>query len=390
MRGCFLFPGALVLLFTSDGVAQPSTLRPTTSGLPRVGNGVTDGPGATLGRLFVRLSSESSDHGLPLDLVIASNVVTVDATTCSEPFESPCTAPGEGVATVSGHPSALFGLLTKLKLAGALYLPRGSEEPGGNAAGGSSIEAAIEGSLYAGFDSEVGETADLRLFGGNLGWILEWGAGDEHPSHRPYRDNTGTGILIGDKEALFFPGWVRAVVAAKTDDCILVDLESSEVGSATHPITQEAVAFEPDYDRARAAGFPEGVFGRIEVNFSGFSTASRIIPGASSNAVELRVPAVEVPLQFIRGDCNGDLAPFSPLPDVFTLLLWNFSGGREPPCIAACDADGDGKVIGIVSDGIYLLQHFFAAGPPPPSPYPLCGPEAEPSALSCEDEPFCP
>jgi hypothetical protein len=377
-----------VLLVLESAAAGPPPAA-TASGFPRIGNGVTDGPGAALGRLFVRLSTGDQDGGLPLDLLVTSNVVTVDPVTCSEPSPLPCGARGEGTAAASGNPSAMFGLLTKLKLAAAFYLPRGASLPGGGPAAGWSLEAAVEGTLYAGTDSEEGAPADLRLFAGEIARLLEWGTGDEHPSRRLYRDNTGTGILIGDKEALFFPGWMRGAVAARGADCVLVDLASSEVEAGSLSMSAKPVALIPDFERARAAGFPEGVFGRIEVNFTGLATASRIVPGAASNDVELRVPAVETQVRFIRGDCNGDLARFSPLPDVFTILHWNFSSGPEPPCLAACDADGDGKVTGVVSDAIYLLHHFFASGEPPPPPYPECGPEPEPSVASCREEPGC-
>jgi hypothetical protein len=396
MRGSVLGAGlvgvpCLVVLASTlvlDEALAGEPPRPTSSGFPLIGNGVQDGPGATLGRIFLRLSIGSA--GVPLDLVFTSNVVTVAPVTCSEPSDLPCTTPGRGEAGVRGHPSAIFETVTKLKLAAAQYLPRGSSGAGGEALRGWSIETALEGSLYAGTASDGGAPADLRLFPGDRVRMLDWGVGDLHPSRRPYADDTGTGILIGDEEPMLFPGWVRGMVVSRGPDALLVDLTSSEVEAVTHPRTGDVVVVSPDFDRARAAGLPAGVFGRIEVNLSGVGTASRVIAGAASNDVEIRVPADEDEIRFLRGDCNGDLARFSPIPDVMTLLGWNFAGGREPPCLAACDADGDGKVIGVVSDAIYLLQHFYNSGAPPLPPYPECGPEPEPSDLSCKAAPDCP
>ncbi|MBI4603975.1 MAG: immunoglobulin domain-containing protein [Planctomycetes bacterium] len=91
---------------------------------------------------------------------------------------------------------------------------------------------------------------------------------------------------------------------------------------------------------------------------------------------------------FIRGDCNGDGDTRSVTDAVF-LLAFNFLGGEEPPCLAACDANGDGKVIGIVGDAVYVLGFNFLGGPPPLSPFPDCGPGqlAGDEALGCNRGP---
>jgi YVTN family beta-propeller protein len=77
--------------------------------------------------------------------------------------------------------------------------------------------------------------------------------------------------------------------------------------------------------------------------------------------------------EFERGDCNGDGGALNISDPVF-LLSYNFSGTAAPPCMAACDANGDGEIIGQVSDAIYLLNHLFLGGPPPAAPFPGCGP----------------
>lgn len=138
---------------------------------------------------------------------------------------------------------------------------------------------------------------------------------------------------------------------------------------------------------ARAAGLPDGTFGLLEVNYSGFATPSGVFPGASSNDSELHLTAEEVGPVFIRGDCDGDAAAL--LTDAVFLLNHNFLGGPELPCMAACDANGDGRVAGQVLDAVYLVTHLFLGGPPPPEPFPACGPDLQPSGLACDTEPDC-
>jgi YVTN family beta-propeller protein len=89
--------------------------------------------------------------------------------------------------------------------------------------------------------------------------------------------------------------------------------------------------------------------------------------------------------EFERGDCNGD-GIASNISDPVFLLSFNFSGTEPPPCLAACDANGDGGVLGQVSDAIYLLNFLFLGGAPPAAPFPGCGPgplETDP-ALGCD------
>ena len=45
------------------------------------------------------------------------------------------------------------------------------------------------------------------------------------------------------------------------------------------------------------------------------------------------------------------------------LLNFAFLEGVEPPCLVACDTDGDG-VLG-VPDAVRLLRYLFLSGPPP-------------------------
>ena len=72
------------------------------------------------------------------------------------------------------------------------------------------------------------------------------------------------------------------------------------------------------------------------------------------------------------------------------LAVFNFSGGRTPDCLAACDANADGEVSGSVTDIIYLLQFLFAGSSAPPAPFPGCGgPRPSDEALGCTESP-CP
>jgi hypothetical protein len=95
---------------------------------------------------------------------------------------------------------------------------------------------------------------------------------------------------------------------------------------------------------------------------------------------------------YLRGDCNGDGEVVGTVTDAVFLLGFNFLGRTSPPCLAACDANGDGAVIGDVADAIYLLRHNFLGGPPPPGPYPGCGlATPEDTALRCDEPPTaCP
>ena len=87
---------------------------------------------------------------------------------------------------------------------------------------------------------------------------------------------------------------------------------------------------------------------------------------------------------FMRGDCNGD-GGAPDVTDAVFLLGFNFTGGMPAPCLAACDADSDGAVLGLVTDAVYLLTFKFLGGRAPESPFPKCGPGlASDRRLGCE------
>ncbi|MBN1417993.1 MAG: LamG domain-containing protein, partial [Planctomycetes bacterium] len=91
---------------------------------------------------------------------------------------------------------------------------------------------------------------------------------------------------------------------------------------------------------------------------------------------------------FIRGDCNGDRRVG--ISDAVASLMYAYDGSFVPPCIAACDADGNGSASGTPVEAIYILTYQFLGGPAPVAPFPACGISVEPSdaALGCEN-PTC-
>lgn len=101
------------------------------------------------------------------------------------------------------------------------------------------------------------------------------------------------------------------------------------------------------------------------------------------------IVAAPVPeaIPFVRGDCNGDGVVSERVADAIFGLRYLFArAASEPPCLAACDANGDGDFSG-VEDALYTLRFNFRGGPPPPPPFPECGVDAD--GLACET-PTCP
>lgn len=108
---------------------------------------------------------------------------------------------------------------------------------------------------------------------------------------------------------------------------------------------------------------------------------TRWAPGFGDEAPPLASP------RFLRGDCNGD-GVNNGIPDVLTLLGYQFLGAAQPPCLAACDVTGDGELAG-VADAVYLLGYFFLGGPALPAPFPSCAESTLPTdaALGCTAPP---
>ena len=67
------------------------------------------------------------------------------------------------------------------------------------------------------------------------------------------------------------------------------------------------------------------------------------------------------------------------------IFSWLFTGGTEPPCLEAADANSSRDID--LSDGVYILQWLFASGSDPLAPFPDCA-QAE-ATIGC-DRPTCP
>jgi hypothetical protein len=89
--------------------------------------------------------------------------------------------------------------------------------------------------------------------------------------------------------------------------------------------------------------------------------------------------------RFLRGDCNEDGTV--DISDAVCILGWLFLGGSTPGCLAAANANGDDAVN--ISDPLWILQHLFSGGPPPPAPFPRCGPDPTADGLECAQPAGC-
>lgn len=83
----------------------------------------------------------------------------------------------------------------------------------------------------------------------------------------------------------------------------------------------------------------------------------------------------------VRGDTNTDGE--HDLSDGILILLYLFLGEREPPCLAAADADDSGVVE--LTDAVYYLSFLFLGGAAPPAPFPECGHDGTSDELSCNE-----
>jgi len=84
---------------------------------------------------------------------------------------------------------------------------------------------------------------------------------------------------------------------------------------------------------------------------------------------------------FRRGDCNNDNR--TNISDAIQHARMLFRGVGSEGCNKACDSNGDG--VGDFSDPIYLIEHLFKGGPPPPVPFYFCGDDATlQTTLSCD------
>ncbi|MCA8959750.1 MAG: PQQ-binding-like beta-propeller repeat protein [Planctomycetes bacterium] len=88
---------------------------------------------------------------------------------------------------------------------------------------------------------------------------------------------------------------------------------------------------------------------------------------------------------FRRGDCGND--GMLDLSDAIAALSALFDPVGSADCPSACDANDDGGFD--ISDPISILAHLFSGGAAPSAPYPDCGVDPTPDALTC-DASSCP
>ncbi|MEM7165798.1 MAG: hypothetical protein AAF581_10060 [Planctomycetota bacterium] len=90
----------------------------------------------------------------------------------------------------------------------------------------------------------------------------------------------------------------------------------------------------------------------------------------------------------MRGDTNDNGA--LTFLDAYVILFWFFASGPGPDCDDAWDADDSGTLTALV-DPLYILQHIFVMGsPPPPAPFGACGCDPTPDSLGCTSYLSCP
>lgn len=355
----------------------------------RVGNGVPDGIGATLGRLFAKIVDPLDPaRAYRVEALLTSSISAAAPPACEASVPGACPDTAKGTAMAYGNPASVVGPVTYLKLAATGYLV-----PVGPAAASElpSFEMALEGTLYAGPASQVGDTANLHLVLADPTRLLAWAASSPvGQAERSYPIGTGAGVVFADERFALFPGWLRGEVVANRGTTLRLRFRKAEIlpiriGDVTR------VWLEPDVEAASASGLPEGSFLELEIGLSPFGAPSAVFEGASSSDAELTLsyaPLRPAPV-FLRGDCDGDGAVGGNISDALTLLRFLFLGAQEPPCMKACDSNGDGSVEGSVLDAVYLLRYLFAGGPPPAAPFPGCGMEPIPSESTCASTASC-
>jgi len=90
--------------------------------------------------------------------------------------------------------------------------------------------------------------------------------------------------------------------------------------------------------------------------------------------------------QFIRGDANQDYQV--DMADAMFIMSYLSGGGPSPECMDAADADDNGTVD--TSDVTSILNYTLGVAPPPPPPFPDCGPDPTDDSLTCDKYDLCP
>ncbi|MBN1442902.1 MAG: hypothetical protein JXA90_09340 [Planctomycetes bacterium] len=101
----------------------------------------------------------------------------------------------------------------------------------------------------------------------------------------------------------------------------------------------------------------------------------------TSSPVFWRLATPAPPAAFRRGDVNADAE--IDLSDAVAVLQHLFLGRPQHlACEKSADSDDSGDVA--ITDAIQILQLLFLGGPPPEEPFPGCGLDESPDALSCD------
>jgi hypothetical protein len=223
-----------------------------------------------------------------------------------------------------------------------------------------------------------GEDADPpRTFdGGSLRHVLV--AGLEPGSHTiGIRGVCGEGGLV----SLAAEGRIEVLPASPHSRPIEGGIECShdEASGSTRlhwipqdPSTFLAVYLEEPSGRLGLVGFAPGDLSSVTLTTAGpddvFAVQFFAEGPAGCYGSEIHRCEVEPPgPRYVQGLCNG-IGDEDGKPLITTAIFglsYLFSGGPEPPCIAACDANADSEFD--LSDMIFILGYMFLGGAAPPS-----------------------
>ncbi|MEE8141586.1 MAG: hypothetical protein V3T77_00660, partial [Planctomycetota bacterium] len=103
---------------------------------------------------------------------------------------------------------------------------------------------------------------------------------------------------------------------------------------------------------------------------------------AVSDVAMVDVMLCDIPFQ--RGECNDDGRGMD-ISDAIFIIFYMFADGDRPPCLAACDVNGDGILD--LADAIFVLNYLLFDGPQPFEPFVACGLPPEPE--DCESYESC-
>ena len=117
----------------------------------------------------------------------------------------------------------------------------------------------------------------------------------------------------------------------------------------------------------------------LDITTTDFRVRALDMQGNLMDEFQIKKDGPRPALGFLRGDANldGQLD----IGDAIATLAYLFLG-EQLPCPAAANSTGEGEHL-IITKPIYTLQFLFMGGPPPPAPFPACGP------VEAADDSFC-